>query len=415
MLLFGFLGGLLLNLMPCIFPVLSIKILGFVEQSAQEPAKVRTHGWVFAGGVLVSFWVLAALLFGFRAAGLEIGWGFQLQSPVFVASLALLFFLMSLNLLGSFELGSRWMGLGGKLAARQGYEGSFLSGVLTVVAATPCSALMTTALGFALTQPSWIGTLILTSVAVGLLLPYLLLSLNPGWLRALPRPGSWMLTFKEALAFPLLLTSLWLLWVLAAQAGTEGVIRVLSVFLLAAFLIWLRRKLPRTRRGDTLWLVAAAALAGLWAAEGWLRLRSRPDFSARTGIQSVDPRSLAWRKFSIAEVEKERALGRPVFVDFTADWCVTCKVNEKLVLHTDYLQEAFERHDVALFRADWTNGDAEITRALAAVGRNSVPVYLWYAPGATSPEILPQLLSAGGIVSRLERAPKVQPRGKVEN
>lgn len=409
MLVFAVLGGLILNLMPCIFPVLSIKILGFAEQGGKDPREIALHGWIFTLGIMVSFWVLAFALFGLQSAGMRVGWGFQLQSPPFVALLALMFFLISLNLLGFFEIGGRAvgavMGAGSSLTRKQGLSGTFFTGVLTTVAATPCSApFMTTALGFALTQPAWVGTLILTFVGLGLALPYLLLSLFPQWTSKLPRPGRWMETFRQALSFPLLLTTLWLLWVLSMQAGSLGVLKTLGAFLTVTFLIWLKRYR---------WF-AAVLFVGLWVQQGWWKIETiEPGATSASGVETGVPTTAGtgatqaakteWKKFNAATVQAARDQGLPVFIDFTADWCVTCKVNEKLVLDSDYVQQAFIANGVQLFKADWTNADPEITDALSKVGRNSVPLYLWYAPGANQPEILPQLLSAGGIVSRIQK------------
>ena len=413
MLGFAFIGGLILNLMPCVFPVLSIKILGFVQQASQKPEEIRRHGWVFTLGVMVSFWILAAILVVFRQAGVQVGWGFQLQSPAFVAALALLFFLMSLNLMGTFEIGGRLMGAGNALAGRQGLSGTFFSGVLTVIAATPCSApFMATALGFALSQPAWVGVLVLTVLGAGLATPYLILSLQPALLKRLPRPGVWMETFKQALAFPLLVTSLWLLSVLGAQSGIGGITRALLAFIGVYFLIWLFGRTRKTVRSRLGWIITALALFALWIQqEGWRfdhddtreATAAAPTPGSTGGQGSASPNRKRWRKFTPAAVEEARHAGKAVFVDFTADWCVTCKVNERLVLNTRIVQEAFQKYGVETFQADWTNADPMITAALAAVNRNSVPVYLWYAPNAAEPEILPQLLSAGGLISRAEK------------
>ncbi|MDX1418609.1 MAG: protein-disulfide reductase DsbD family protein [Rubricoccaceae bacterium] len=398
-LLLAFLGGLLLNLMPCVFPVLSIKILGFAQGRSDEPATIRRHGLVFGLGVLASFAVLAGLLLGFRAAGEEIGWGFQLQNPWIVAGLALLLFGIGLNLAGVFEFGLRLASAGGRLDRGDGLGGAFFSGVLATVVATPCVApFMGAALGAALTQPAPLAVLVFLTLGLGMALPYVLLSLFPGWLQRLPRPGPWMETLKQVLAFPMFLTAVWLVWVFGQQTGLNGVALLLVAFTAVALAAWLVGRWDAhgsTRRQRVVSRTAAAlALAGAMLAVG-----------AGVGQQAAAAPTAGsgdWAPFDPAAVERLVADGRPVFVDFTAAWCLSCQANKAVALSTDAVDAAFERKGVARFRADWTNRDPVITAALERFGRSGVPLYVLYPGGGGAPRILPEILTPGLVLDALD-------------
>ena len=400
MLVFAFIGGLILNLMPCILPVLSIKVLGLANQAGSDRAGVRKHGIVFTLGIFVSFWILAAILITLRSSGQVLGWGFQLQNPVFVGSLAVLFYVMALNLFGFFEVGERFMGVGGGLAAKEGYAGSFFTGVLTTVAATPCSApFMGSALGFALTQSAAVAVLVLTTLAFGLAFPYLLFSFLPAATRVLPRPGPWMKTLKEVLAFPLLATVVWLAGVVGNQTGTEGILIVLTVLVFATGIVWIlgkpaTRTIPRVAKWILVALSTALALSTLSMLGTTMRAK------AAAGAKSPlvhEP----WKEWSPEAQAKAIAEGKTVLVNYTAQWCVTCKVNETVVFDRDVVKKALASGSVVAFLADWTDGDATITNALGTVGRNSVPVYLVYRPGVAAPKVLPQILSVDGLLTEL--------------
>jgi thiol:disulfide interchange protein DsbD len=403
MFLFAFLGGLILNLMPCVFPVLSIKVLGFLEQAEQSPSLSRRHGWVFLGGVLVSFWALVAVLLGLRAAGEQLGWGFQLQSPAFVVVLGLVFFVVGLYFLGTFEVGGALMNVGRGLAAQSGYAGSFFSGVLATVAATPCTApFMGSAVGFALLQPAPTAVALFTALAVGMGFPYVLFAGSPRLLRLLPRPGRWMESLKQALAFPLFATTIWLAWVLGQQRGLDAAIALLCACLFLGVAGWLLVRWPRhgtAPRPFRLARVTAvlAVLASAWLAVAATRGEATP---AATGAFTVA--SIPYDRERIAALQAE---GRPVFVDFTAAWCLTCKVNEKVLFSSNAVLAAFHKRNVQLMIADWTNGDERITRALAEFGRSGVPFYLLYPPKAgAAPLPLPELLTPGIVLEALNRA-----------
>lgn len=396
---FAALGGLLLNLMPCVFPVLSIKILDFVEQAGGNARAARRHGMAYGAGVVVSMWVLAGVLLAFRATGAQLGWGFQLQSPAFVLVLAALLLALAANLLGAFEIGIRMTGVAGNVKTGAGTSGAFVTGVLAVVVATPCTApFMGTALAYALTLPAVPSLLVFTALGVGMALPYVLLCAFPGWLRWLPRPGAWLETLKQAMAFPLLGAVVWLVWVLAQQTGPDGVLPALSVLLAVGFAAWLtgrgeRLVYPRPR---ALVRSAAAAIAVLAVGAGVrVTARSAPSVQAASGV---------WSPFSPDALAGHRAAGQPVFVDFTAAWCLTCQVNERLVLDTAEIQARFAALGVTLMRADWTNQDPTIARTLEDHGRAGVPLYILYGRDPAAPPIvLPAVLTRGIVLDALDQ------------
>ena len=400
MLLFAFIGGLILNLMPCILPVLSIKVLGLANQAGSNRPEIRKHGLVYTFGVLVSFWILAAILLAVRSSGQVLGWGFQLQNPIFVGSLALLFFLMALNLFGFFEIGDRWVGAGGKLASREGYIGSFFTGVLSTIAATPCSApFMGSALGFALTQSAYVAVLVLSVLAFGLAFPYLLFSFLPNATKILPRPGLWMKTLKEVLAFPLFGTVVWLVGVVGDQAGTEGMIMILTVLVLAAIVVWLwNQSTRRSVSTGAKWILIALAVFYAFSNLSSLGVMRRHVVGERAGKSPLVTEP--WKEWTPDAQAKALAAGKTVVVNFTAGWCVTCKVNETVVFNRDAVKKVLAGDSVVALLADWTNGEADVTAALASLGRNSVPVYVVYKPGA-KPKILPQILSVDGFLGEL--------------
>jgi len=376
-------GGLILNLMPCVFPVLGIKILGFVNQAGHDRSKVAGHGLVFASGVLLSFWTLAGVLAVLRAGGSELGWGFQLQSPGFVYALAAVMLVFALNMSGVFEFGLSATGVGSGLQMKSGLAGTFFTGVLATVVATPCSApFLAPALGAALALPVIDSFVIFTAIAVGLSTPYLLLSIFPGAVRALPRPGAWMETFKQFMAFPLYATVGYLLWVLAGQVQEAELLSAFLGLVLAAMGIWIygRWRAPGASAGRARFgLVAGLALlaAGGWC--GWPR--------------PAAPGDIVWAAWSPEAVAQLRADGRIVYVDFTARWCATCQANKRLVFHSDEVLRAFRDGKIATLRGDWTNRDPRITAELAKYDRSAVPFNLIWKPGHDQPIILPELLA----------------------
>lgn len=385
-LLLAFVGGLLLNLMPCVFPVLSLKVLGFVKTAGGAPRAARAHGFAYAAGVMVFLWALAALFLLLRAQGARLGWGFQLQSPAVVAALCLLFLVMGAALLGAFELGAGLTRLGGLTAGGGGLWGSFASGGLAVVVATPCTApFMGAALGAAAAMPPASAFAVFTALGAGLALPYPALAARPGLLALLPRPGAWMETLKEALAFPLFATAAWLASLLAKRAGAPGVGTAAWLACVVGFAWWAWVRGGRAGR-------VAALLAAL-AAGALLR---------------PGPAPLPWRPFTPAALEAALASGQGAFVDFTADWCVSCQVNERVALDHPDGRAALTASGLTLLKADWTRRDPAVTAALESLGRAGLPVYAIYRPGRP-PRLLPTVLTPGLLVKGLQREGEEDP------
>ncbi len=397
-LLLAFVGGLILNLMPCVFPVLGIKILGFVNQAGHERGKIVAHGLVFTLGVLLSFWSLAAVLAILRAGGAELGWGFQLQSPAFVYALAVLLLVFALNMSGVFEFGLRATAIGGELQTKSGYAGSFFTGVLATVVATPCSApFLAPALGAALALSTVESFAIFTAIAIGLSTPYLLLSAFPQAVKVLPRPGAWMETFKQFMAVPLYATVGYLIWVLAGQVNEEGLQYLLLGLVLVAMGVWFygRWTAPGASSGRRRFGVAALVVVGaggLWL--GWPKASAAVQGAGATVVSG----GVTWEPWSPEAVERLRAEGRVVYVDFTARWCFTCQTNKKVVFGSDDVLKEFAEKNVATLRADWTNKDPRITAELAKYERSAVPFNLIWKPGAAEPVILPELLTPGIVL-----------------
>ncbi|MFA0812185.1 protein-disulfide reductase DsbD family protein [Microbulbifer epialgicus] len=366
-------GGIILNLMPCVFPVLSIKLLGLVREGHSDRGRLL-EGLLYATGVLTTFTALGALLLVLRAGGAAIGWGFQLQSAPVVMALLLLFWLVALSFSGAFEFGHRLMNLAGVSRG-----GSFATGVLAVFVAAPCTGpFMGAALGTAAILPATEGILIFLGLGVGLAVPFVVLCASPALLNRLPAPGPWMEKLRQLLAFPLYATVIWLLWVLGRMLGESGWLIGALLLLAVTFALWLGRNFSRVGRACA-WVLLLVSL-GI----GYLALVEGHEEAP----QAVD----SWQKYDPRLLEQALGDHRPVFIDYTAAWCITCQVNKKLVLDTPEVQKLFRDNNVLLLRADWTRQDPEITEALALLGRNSVPVYAWYPAGATEPELLPQIL-----------------------
>jgi len=389
-------GGLILNLMPCVFPVLSLKVLGFATHG-EAPAALKREALAFAGGVILTFVALGLALTVLRAAGEQLGWGFQLQSPSVVATLAILFFVLALNLSGVFEFGMVVPAGLAEWSSKNRVVDAFGSGVLAVVIASPCTApFMGAALGFALAGGTALMLVVFIALGIGMALPYVLLAWFPGWRRRLPRPGPWLGRLKELLAFPLYATVIWLAWVLGAQRDNDAVLRLFVVLLGIGFALWAWRIVRAG--GARPWRVAgAAALAGA-AFVAWPLFTADAEPAGRSAVAPVAEGD--WTPFTPARVAELSASGRPVFVDFTAAWCVTCQVNKRLALNTDVVRTAFAQRNVALVRADWTRRDPAITEALAALGRSGVPVYVLHRPGK-APLVLPEVLQAQTVLDAL--------------
>jgi thiol:disulfide interchange protein DsbD len=402
-LLGAFFGGLILNLMPCVLPVLSIKILGFVEQAGEDKAKIKMHGLVFAAGVVVSFWVVAVIWLGLQAAGTAVGWGFQMQNPPFVAIMAMFLFLFGLNLFGVFEIGATLTAAGGKVKS-SGLRGTFVTGVIATVVATPCSApFMGTALFAASTMSRAAGFLIFTALALGLSSPYIVLAFFPKFIRFLPRPGAWMLRFKQFMGFLLMGSVIWLVFVYGGITGQFGITVLLGGLLLAAIGVWVFGAWATVSNSGGSRLMARLAAALLVAAGLVGSIQLAP---ARVVESETDPaaakKHIAWEQFSTTRLEAELAAGRPIFIDFTADWCWICKTNEASSLRGD-VAERMSQLDVVPLKADFTARSPEIVAALKVYKRNSVPTYVLYVPGKDAPIILPNLLTPGIVLKALDK------------
>ena len=381
----AFLGGLILNAMPCVFPILSLKVLSF---ATGDPGEHRRHGLAYLAGVVASFVLIASVLISLQSAGRWVGWGFQLQSTGFVIGLAYLFAVMGLSLSGLVLFGGRWMNLGAGMAAAPGTRGSFFTGVLAVVVASPCTApFMGSALGYALTQPAFEALAVFAALGMGMAAPMVAISMSDTARRWLPKPGAWMETLKQVMAFPLYLTAVWLLWVAGKQSGVD------TMAAAAAGLVMLALGLTLLRGGTT------ARIIGLICMVSAVMLGSvRGDATTSAGKGERDG-IVAW---SPERLQTLRAQGTPVFVDVTADWCITCLANEQAVLFTDDMSRAFEAAGVTYMVADWTNYDPEIGVFVREHGRNGIPLYVMY-PGnlQAAPTILPQLLTANIVTEAL--------------
>lgn len=405
----AFLGGLILNCMPCVFPIISLKAFGLVRQGG-DPALLRREGLAFMGGSVLAMLALAGVLLALRAGGEAVGWGFQLQSPMVVALLALVMIGSALNLMGLFEIRLGLQRAGQSVSGREGLTGAALTGALAVVVATPCAGpFMAGALGFALVQPPIVGLAIFAALAVGVAAPFTALCFSPALARRLPRPGPWMATLKHALAFPMLAAAAWLVWVLDEQTGSAGLPFILGSALLLGFSAWIyglaQRRAMSGKPARTLTLTALTGLAVIGGAFAMPGAAFETPARKPTVTAARDDRPIRW---SPQQVARQTAAGRPVFVDFSAAWCLTCKVNEKAVLSTPAFKEAIARTDTAFMIADSTNYDAGIEKAMSDLGRTGLPLYLVYPAGGGKPVILPQVLTKDLAIKALEAAARVK-------
>jgi thiol:disulfide interchange protein len=385
LLFFAFLGGIILNLMPCVLPVLSIKFLSILKTSVAER---RKESVLYLAGVLTTFFILGSIFLGLRSAGAAIGWGFQLQSPYIILFLILLFWLMALNFLGVFEFGDAIMNVAGNANS----AGSFSTGILAVFVAAPCTGpFMGTALGAAAILPAVPALGIFLSLGLGLGIPFVLVSFIPSLFKLMPKPGAWMDRLRQFLAFPLIGTVIWLMWVLGIQLGSDGWLLACTLLLLIALSFWLGKTTSRVVKSVAI-IVALVSIGASFMAV--------PKVQKRISTATTTTKAGGWVKYDRAQIDEARAKGQAVFVDFTAAWCITCQLNKKVVLETGAAQKIFQDNDVLIMRADWTNQDPVITKALAEFNRNSVPVYLFYSKGTAKPaeaQILPQILTIAMI------------------
>jgi thiol:disulfide interchange protein DsbD len=411
MLLYAFIGGLILNIMPCVLPVIALKILGFVGESRSDPRHVRKLGLVYALGVLVSFLALAAVVIGVKAAGHRAGWGMQFSSPIFVVCLTTLVMLVALNLFGVFEvnLGGRALDAAGGLASKHGSAGAFFNGVLATMLATPCTApFLSIALGFAFAQKAPVILLMFLAVGVGLAAPYVVLSWNPAWLKFLPKPGAWMEKFKIAMGFPMLATAVWLFNLAAGSYGKS--VLWLGIFLVfVAFAAWIFGEFVqrgRARKGVALAIVLILLVGGYaFALENQLNWRAPITAPDATGPLKESPDGIAWQRWSPEAVAKARSEGRPVIVDFTADWCLTCQVNKKTSIEIPSVRAKLKASNTVALLGDYTHFPENISTELNRFNRAGVPLVLVYPKNPTaSPLVLPEILTPGIVLDALNRA-----------
>jgi len=402
----AFIGGLLLNFMPCVFPVLFLKGLALLNAADQERHHLQMSGWYYASGILASFWGLALVLQEVRSAGAKLGWGFQFQSPIFIELMAGFLFLLALSLAGQFEIGISMTGKGNSLANRKDYLGSFFTGVLAVIVATPCTApFMGAAIGYALAQPALVTFAVFTVLGLGLATPYLALTQHPSWTRFLPRPGAWMEILRHAVSLPLFATVIWLVWILAGAYGVNLAVGSLASFLLLAVAGYFLGRWPQKK-----WAATVATILILLTIGGVVGLSqklrdSETQIKVQVKKEGLSGSATAWEPWSPERVKQYLAQGHPVFVDFSAGWCLSCQVNEHAVLEQNAVKKSFEDHHVVLLKADWTRHDGAITSALSAMGRSGVPTYALYAPGQAHPELLPEVLTSSYVVSAVGKLP----------
>lgn len=397
-LLFAFLGGIILNAMPCVFPVLSLKAVSISAKAAASPGAARMNGVCYTAGVLAGFLIAAIALLALKSAGESVGWGFQMQSPVFVGAMAMLLFLVGLNLAGYFDI---TLMFGGNVAAasKGGLKGAFFTGLLAAAVATPCTApFMATALGVALSKPPAVAVIVFLALGLGLAFPYLLLTFIPALTRMLPRPGAWMETFRRALAFPMFLSAVWLLWVLMQQTDPNGAALLMTGMICAAAALRISARALRKPIYGALFLALS-----LFAIAPFFALTPHPR-AAGTAVQSGNSAATGSRAYSEARLNELRDAGKPVFVYATAAWCITCKVNERVALKSRPVQDLFAERGIAVLRADWTNEDPHITAFLERFGRNGVPLYVYFAGKDAEPVILPQLLSPAIVAGHITTA-----------
>ena len=395
-LLLALLGGLILNLMPCVFPVLAMKAMALARLSGAALGEVRRHALSYTAGVMVAFGALGGALLALRSAGGAAGWGFQFQSPAFVAAMAWVLFGVGLNLSGVFQVGGRLAGAGQGLASRGGHVGSFATGALAVLVATPCTApFMGAAIAAALAAPAAVTLLVFLAMGLGLAAPHALLALVPGAARLLPRPGAWMDVLRGALAFPMYAAAAWLVWVVSQQAGPDGVLAALGGLLLVGFAAW---SLGLAQASGGRWLGRGVAIASVALAAALL-----PTLAPAAAGQVQAAQAEGAEPYTPARLASLRAENRPVFVNMTAAWCVSCLVNERVALSPSAVRDAFAARGVAYLKGDWTRGDPAVTAYLREHGRDGVPLYVFYPAGPGAPTVLPQILTETAVLDQLNK------------
>jgi len=389
---FAMLGGLVLNLMPCVLPVLSLKIMSLVQHAGEARKEQLKHGFLFTLGVLIAFWTLAGVLIVLRMGGQQLGWGFQLQNPVFVAVLALFLYVFGLSLFGVFEIGLSLTTIAPGSNKKSSYGSSVFSGILATVVATPCTApFMGTALGYAISKPPMVALTVFTALGLGMSAPYILITAFPGLLKFIPKPGGWMETLKQVMGFLLMGTVLWLIWVLSLQTGVGGVMQLLVAMILMAVASWIYGRWGMMNRPFNTRMRA-------WLSAGILMVLTLTYSVARlhvlrgAEVHNLEQGLILWQEYDEALIAEHRENGRPVLVDFTAAWCLSCQVNERVAFGNARVQKALIERNVQMIKADWTNKDERITQALSTFNRSSVPLYVYFVPGGEV-KILPEIIT----------------------
>ena len=406
LLLSSFLGGMILNLMPCVLPVISIKIVFFLEQARENPAKLKAHGLLYSAGVIASFWCLAAIFLAFRSAGQELGWGFQLQSPAFVLTMAFLLFVVAMNLLGVFEVGASLQNLSSRLMPEDGQVSSFGSGVLATILATPCSApFVGTAIAVAALLHPLSAFLVFTALGAGLAAPYLALSWIPSLSRVLPKPGIWMLYFKRVMAVPVLLTVMWLVWVFRMQTDFTSTLWLCAGLCIAAMSLWIFGSYSTPLNQKYVRMTSSLAAVLLFVISVSLALPADVNYRNFSAEYTEDAHGLKWEKYSREKLDAYRQEHRPVFVDFTAAWCITCQVNKRLAFGSSAVIEYLKGSNIALLRGDWTSRDPRIAAEIASFGRSGVPLNILFKSNPNiQPHIFPAIISPGSLLEELKDA-----------
>ena len=413
----AYIGGLILNLMPCVLPVISLKVFGLISAVGEEKSKVFKAGMAFTGGVLFTFTILAAAVAILKTLGEQVGWGFQFQSPYFVMGLMFIIYIFALSLFELFEIAPPRAEKIDKLAQEGGLGGSFFEGILAVLLATPCSApFLGTALAFAFSQPAWVIFVIFLTIGLGLSTPYLILTANPDWMKFLPKPGNWMIKLRTAMGFLLMGTVCWLLWVLGKQTGAEAVVATVAFLIFIASSIWITTFIEYKTSSMMRWIIRLIALlllaSGFFVSYMWLYPWQNFNSSASPAPiengevkEGKEVNGVLWRNYTPSSFEEARKTGKIIFLDITADWCLTCKTNENTILYSDEISKRLGKDDIIVFNADNTKRSDEVTGLMKSLERSAVPVYAIYPPGEESePVLLPEVITKSMVLEAIEKA-----------
>jgi thiol:disulfide interchange protein DsbD len=408
----AFIGGLILNLMPCVLHVISLKVFSLIKSAGEDRKSILKSGLVFTGGVLFTFLVLASAVAILKSVGQTVGWGFQFQSPYFVIGLTVTIFVFALSLFNLFEINPPSAEKLDSLAQKEGLWSSFFEGILAVLLATPCSApFLGTALGFAFSQPLWVIFLIFLTVGLGLSTPYLLLTGNPSWMKFIPKPGDWMLKLRTGMGFLLMGTCCWLLWVLGELNGPRSVVSTIVFLLFIAASIWILGFIEYKTKQIKRWIIRIISVlligAGFFTCYMWLYPFGEFGKTQETQNNGVTIKGVLWKHYTEEAFQEARKSGKIIFLDISAEWCLTCKTNENTILYTEELSKRLGKDDIIVFRADNTKRSKEVTALIKSLGKSAVPVYAVYPRGENStPEILPEVITVQMVIDAIDRGVK---------